>query len=81
MRKLGLAAVAIAILGGSPAGCGAAQTAAAKDPLKCERDPTCAHGRSSYQDCYQQCVDDPQCVERCESVQQQVDGPPGGGGR
>jgi hypothetical protein len=57
--------------------CAAAEKAAAKDPMKCERDPNCSRGRSSYQDCYRQCVDDPACVERCQSVQQQIDGPPG----
>jgi hypothetical protein len=58
--------------------CAAAEKAAAKDPMQCERDPTCSRGRSSYQDCYRQCVDDPQCVERCESVQRQIDSPAGG---
>ena len=60
-------------------GCAVAEKAAARDPMTCERDPNCARGRSSYQDCYRQCVDDPACVDRCRSVQQQIDGPPAGG--
>jgi hypothetical protein len=55
--------------------CGATvENAAAKDPMKCERNPACAHGRASYADCTKQCVDDPECVSRCKEVQQGVDG-------
>jgi hypothetical protein len=55
-------------------GCGSAQAAAAKDPMHCERDPACAKARGAYPDCTRQCVDDPECVSRCEQVQQGVDG-------
>jgi hypothetical protein len=51
------------------AGCGAAEKAAAKDPMTCERDPSCAKGKGVYTDCTKQCVDDPECMDRCRSVQ------------
>jgi hypothetical protein len=54
--------------------CASVQNAAARDPMKCERDPNCSRGRASYADCTQQCADNPECVARCEQVQQQVDG-------
>jgi hypothetical protein len=63
-----LAAVAV------PAACASAQSAAARDPMKCERDPNCSRGRSSYADCTRQCTDNPECVARCEQIQRQVDG-------
>jgi hypothetical protein len=78
MSWVGVRAV---VLVSSLAACGTVEKAAAKDPMVCERDPNCSRGRSSYQDCYRQCVDDPQCVERCQSVQQQIDSPPGGQGK
>jgi hypothetical protein len=72
------AAVLVSSLAACHSAVGTMEKAAAKDPMQCERDPSCARGRSSYQDCYRQCVDDPQCVERCQSVQNQIDSPPGG---
>lgn len=62
-----LAALALA------AGCGAAEKAAAKDPMHCERDPSCAKARGAYPDCTKQCVDDQECENRCEQVQQGTD--------
>jgi hypothetical protein len=57
------------------AGCGSSQAAAtAKDPVRCERDPTCARARGSFPDCTKQCNDDQECESRCEEVQQGVDG-------
>jgi hypothetical protein len=53
--------------------CGTAQNAAARDPMKCERDPACAKERGRYPDCTRQCADNPECVKRCEQIQQQVD--------
>jgi hypothetical protein len=53
--------------------CGAVQSAAAKDPMKCERDPSCARARGSFADCTRQCVDDEQCVDLCEQIQRRVD--------
>jgi hypothetical protein len=50
-------------------GCAAAQKAAAKDPLTCERNPDCAKYRSSYIDCSKQCVDNPQCIDLCRQAQ------------
>jgi hypothetical protein len=48
--------------------CGA-RNAAQRDPMKCERDPACARARGSYSDCSQQCVDNPECVDRCRGAQ------------
>ena len=56
------------------AGCSAAQKAAREDPMRCERDPKCESKRGRTADCSMQCSDDPACVERCESVQQQTGG-------
>ena len=50
-------------------GCGSLEASAAKDPMKCERDPKCDKKRGRTQDCSMQCSDDPACVERCEQVQ------------
>ncbi|HXN31541.1 MAG TPA: hypothetical protein VN894_06750 [Polyangiaceae bacterium] len=62
-------------LAGAGLSCGAAaENAAARDPMKCERNPACAQGRSSYADCTRQCVDDPQCVSLCREIQGGVDG-------
>jgi hypothetical protein len=77
MRWVGVQAAVLLVCATGCGSVGTMEKAAAKDPMKCERDPNCARGRSSYQDCYRQCVDDPQCVERCQSVQQQIDSPPG----
>jgi hypothetical protein len=51
------------------AGCGSAQRAASKDPMRCERDPACAKARGSYADCSKQCSDNPECVDRCRQMQ------------
>ena len=61
------------VLAGAAVACGSAQGAASKDPMKCERDPACARGRGAYPDCSKQCVDDPECVDRCRQVQQGTD--------
>jgi len=61
------------LLGLVLAGCGAGQAAAAKDPVRCERDPACAKARGRIPDCTQQCSDDWECVKRCEEVQQGID--------
>jgi len=63
------------VLAWSALSCGATvENAAAKDPMKCERNPECAKGRGRYVDCTSQCVDDPECVSRCKDVQRGVDG-------
>jgi hypothetical protein len=54
-------------------GCATTQNAAARDPMKCERDPSCSRGRSSYADCTKECVDNPQCVELCSEIQRTSD--------
>jgi hypothetical protein len=66
-----LAAVIFALLGG--VGCGSTQANAAKDPMRCERDPACGKARGSYPDCTRQCSDDQECERRCEEVQHGTD--------
>lgn len=68
-RGLGLGA----LLGVLACACGSAQGAAAKDPMRCERDPSCASQRGRYPDCTRQCADDQECEKRCEQVQRNVD--------
>jgi hypothetical protein len=53
----------------SVAACATAQSAAQKDPMRCERDPNCVRGRGSYIDCDKQCSDNPECVDRCRQTQ------------
>ncbi len=43
------------------------ETAAKRDPLKCERDPKCQQ-KSRAADCSQQCSDNPSCVDRCREM-------------
>jgi hypothetical protein len=56
----------LAVVGG--AACGAAQAAAAKDPMRCERDPNCPGHADKSRDCVTACVDDPACIDRCREV-------------
>jgi hypothetical protein len=56
-------------LAGSVVACGAAQNAAQRDPMHCERDPSCAKSRGTYSDCSRQCADDPACTDRCREAQ------------
>jgi hypothetical protein len=48
--------------------CGSAQNAASRDPMRCERNPDCARDRKNA-DCWRQCNDDPECVDRCRQMQ------------
>jgi hypothetical protein len=48
--------------------CAASQAAAARDPMRCERDPNCKSHQRQF-DCSTQCSDDPACVERCTEIQ------------
>jgi hypothetical protein len=48
--------------------CASLEKAAAKDPMKCERDPSCKGHQGKSADCVTQCVDNPACIERCMSV-------------
>jgi hypothetical protein len=57
----------VAVLGVA-AGCGTLQSAAAQDPMKCERDPKCASHMEKSRDCVTVCVDDPACIDRCREV-------------
>jgi hypothetical protein len=63
VARLGIAACVATL-----SACSLFTKAAAKDPMQCERDPACAKYRS-YIDCSKQCVDDPECTDRCKSVQ------------
>jgi len=63
------AVIALVLLCVSAGGCGGAlERAAAKDPMKCERDPNCPRKNRGF-DCSTQCADDPACVDRCREVQ------------
>ena len=70
-RRLGACLLSLSLA--PSAGCAAAQAAAAKDPMRCERDPACAKARGAYPDCARQCADDPECMDRCRQVQQGTD--------
>src|SRR5260370_21482113 len=48
--------------------CASAQNAAQKDPMRCERDPSCARAKGTYPDCSKQCNDDPECVDMCRQL-------------
>jgi hypothetical protein len=58
----------LAVVGMGAAGCGTLQSAAAQDPMKCERDPKCASHMEKSRDCITVCVDDPACIDRCREV-------------
>ena len=68
MRWRGIIAVCM-FLGG----CGALEKSAAKDPVKCERDPKCTQKQRGA-DCSTQCSDDPACVDRCRQIQVETGG-------
>jgi len=61
------AAIALAIFAAS-GGCATVQSAAAKDPMRCERDPNCNSKYEKSRDCYTVCSDDLACVDRCRQV-------------
>ncbi len=48
--------------------CAAVEKGAAKDPMKCERDPACSGKQDKSKDCYTSCADDIACVDRCRQV-------------
>jgi hypothetical protein len=48
--------------------CAASEAAAAKDPMRCERDPKCPGHADKSRDCVTACVDDPACIDRCRQV-------------
>ena len=53
-------------------GCKTLEGTAAKDPMRCERNPACARQQQRARDCSTQCSDDPACTDRCREGQ--VDG-------
>ena len=48
----------VVMLALTSAACGSLEASAAKDPMKCERDPKCAKHERTF-DCSSQCADDP----------------------
>ncbi len=72
-RSAARAASLCLALGASVWACASAESAAARDPMRCERDPGCARARGGYADCSRQCADNPECVDRCQQVQKQMD--------
>jgi hypothetical protein len=71
-KKVTASFVLLAALATSLAGaCNTLQASAAKDPMKCERDPKCQQ-KSKANDCSTQCSDDPACVDRCRQVEEQT---------
>lgn len=64
--------IVVALVALAPiAGCGTLEASAAKDPMKCERDPKCKKNDKAN-DCSTQCADDPACVDRCREIQTQT---------
>jgi len=68
VAKVALAFAFIVAPGGSW-GCAAARKSAAQDPMRCEQDPSCSKGRTTYVDCSRQCADNPDCTDRCREMQ------------
>jgi hypothetical protein len=52
----------------SSAACTTLKNSAAKDPQKCEQDPKCQHRSDKSQDCITSCVDNYDCIQRCDQV-------------
>lgn len=67
--NVGIPLALVGALAAALLGCGSAQSAARRDPMKCERDPACAKARSGYTDCSFQCNDDPACMDRCREME------------
>jgi len=65
MRRLPLSGL---VLFAALSGCASVQSAAAKDPQRCERDPSCNSKQGKSRDCYTACADDLACVDRCRQV-------------
>ena len=63
--------VMVALVAFFSGGCASLEATAAKDPLKCERDPNCKQHQRQF-DCNVQCADDPACIDRCNQVQDQT---------
>jgi hypothetical protein len=63
--KVAILLVGLGLLAG---GCSTVQSAAAQDPMKCERDPKCVGHQDKSKDCVSACVDDPACIDRCRQV-------------
>lgn len=64
--------LALTLAGALGLGCGAAQRAAARDPIKCERDPGCMNKQGRNRDCSTACSDNIDCMERCQQIQRGV---------
>jgi hypothetical protein len=66
-------AASLAVLCLALGACRSLENAAAKDPVKCERDPNCTKRSEKSKDCATQCADNPECMKRCEMIQGGVD--------
>lgn len=62
--------LALAVSSAAPfaTGCAGVEKAAARDPMKCERDPNCDKKKDKSADCITQCADNLECADRCRSV-------------
>jgi hypothetical protein len=69
MKRVTIALTAFALGVGSLVGCNSLQSAAQRDPMKCERGAKCDKRHVRFADCSEQCSDDPACMSRCEQVQ------------
>jgi hypothetical protein len=68
LHLLRVGSLTAVLAAGASLGCGTLQSAAAQDPMKCERDPKCGSHMEKSRDCVTVCVDDPACIDRCREV-------------
>jgi hypothetical protein len=66
--RVALLSIAALSLNVVSSGCATLESAAAKDPMKCEQDPKCQSHQGKSADCVTACVDDPACIDRCREV-------------
>jgi len=60
--------VTLAAVGLGGMGCRTVEHGAAKDPQRCERDPSCTKKQDKSRDCATACVDNIDCMERCQQI-------------
>ncbi|MEO8877679.1 MAG: hypothetical protein ABI461_18950 [Polyangiaceae bacterium] len=59
---------ALVLMIAAASSCTTLKNSAAKDPQKCEQDPKCNHRSDKSQDCITACVDNYDCIQRCDQV-------------
>jgi len=64
---LGIALASAALL--ASVACSTMEKSAAKDPQRCERDPTCTSKQDKSKDCATVCADNIDCMDRCQQIQ------------